>query len=414
MTDDKLEQVERQIKSMQKHIRKQELRQARRKTDAPTSKKKPRHKDWLDDAWEDEFNLDERIMPRGEDERRKQVARLAANKARRTPSGVVSASGVEESTPERAAHTPGLVVEINSGLCRVHLDGDSPPGSKSILCTLRGNLRRNRIAYSQTVAVGDRVLITQDGDGRGVVEEVLPRKNVLARPDPMKGNAVQQIVVANVDQVIIVASWREPYLWPELIDRYLIAAQRNALEALIVVNKVDLVEAGDRDEFEATLQVYENLKWRVVQASTLTGAGLDELRQLLTEKMTVLAGLSGVGKSSLLMAIAPDLDLRVGAVSQQGLFTGQGRHTTTQSSLWHLDADTVVIDTPGIRDFGLTGVERDELASWYPEMNVHLGNCRFSDCVHLDEPDCAVKAAVERGEIAQLRYENYCALYACL
>jgi hypothetical protein len=168
MMDDKLEQVDRQLKSMQKHIRKQELRQARRKTDAPTSKKKPRHKDWLDDDWEDEYNLDERIMPRGEDERRKQVARLASSKAKRTPSGVAPASGVEESTPERAAHIPGLVVEINSGLCRVHLGGDSPPGSKSILCTLRGNLRHKKSAYSQVVAVGDRVLITRDGEGRGV------------------------------------------------------------------------------------------------------------------------------------------------------------------------------------------------------------------------------------------------------
>jgi ribosome biogenesis GTPase len=212
-------------------------------------------------------------------------------------------------------------------------------------------------------------------------------------------------VVANVDRLLIVASWREPYIWPALIDRYLIAAQRNQIEAVICIHKVDLVE--DPVEFNETIQPYQSLGYKFLLSSTVSGVGIDSLRVLLQDSTTVLAGLSGVGKSSILSAIQPDLNLKTGSVSEHGLFTGQGRHTTTQASLWKLANGGMVIDTPGIRSFGIAGIVPNELSNWYPEMNALAGKCRFGNCTHTNEPDCAVKAALKNGSVSELRYKNY-------
>jgi len=143
----------------------------------------------------------------------------------------------------------------------------------------------------------------------------------------------------------------------------------------------------------------------------VTGEGIDELNGLLTSDVTVLAGLSGVGKSSLLVAVQPDLDLKVGQVSEHGLFTGQGRHTTTQSSLWKLENGGIVIDTPGVRTFGVAGIPPTELANWYPELIAFADQCRYRNCTHINEPDCAIQAAVEEGSISQLRYKNYIQIF---
>ena len=242
----------------------------------------------------------------------------------------------------------------------------------------------------------------------GVVERVLPRRNFLARPySPDQGviSDLKQIIVANVDRVLIVASWLEPNVWPALIDRYLIAALRYQIEPVICINKVDLVE--DRVAFDEFLGVYSQLGYRLIQTSVVNGDGIDDLKELLAGSTFVLAGLSGVGKSSLLMAVQPGLDLKTGNVSEHGLYTGQGRHTTTQSRLLKLDCGGVVADTPGVRSFALDGISPGELADWYPEMVGHRHACRFSDCSHIDEPDCGVKQAVANGEISPLRYKNY-------
>ena len=159
--------------------------------------------------------------------------------------------------------------------------------------------------------------------------------------------------------------------------------------------------------FDAIVQPYSALGYRLVLASAVTGEGIDELRTILGESATVLAGLSGVGKSSLLTAIQPDLDLHTRSVAERGLFRGQGRHTTTQASLWKLENGGIVIDTPGIRSFGLAGITQSELAGWYPEMASLSGNCRYADCTHLNEPECLIRAAVEKGQVSQLRYKNY-------
>lgn len=411
--DDKLEQVEKYHKAYKKHVRKQSLRDARRKAGPRAKDKKPRRKDWIPDAWDEwgeiDYQAEERVMPPGAAERRREVEKLASNIKR----GGQSVETVESSgTGSRArsdSGISGLVVEVSSGVCRVDLGNHH---TQPLLCDVRGSLKSHESGFTNVVAVGDWVRIHQESDQRGVVEEVLPRRNVLARPyapDQGKLSTLQQIVVANVDRVLIVASWREPNIWPKLIDRYLITAQRNLLDAVICINKTDLIT--DQVEFQELYQAYSGLGVQILQTSTVSDQGIPELAELLGKGTTVLTGLSGVGKSSLLTAVQPDLDLRIGNVSQRGVFTGQGRHTTTQTNLWRLKSGGVVIDTPGVRNFGLVGVDRAHLAAWYPEMVEHLGACQYTDCQHIHEPGCAVKQALEIGSISAIRYKSYTQIF---
>ncbi|MSP11679.1 MAG: ribosome small subunit-dependent GTPase A [Chloroflexi bacterium] len=356
-----------------------------------------RSKDWLPDNFTDLESLEEidtpvkePVMPRGERERRQSaVAAALADLAKEA--GI---SG-EFSLDAEDLGLQGTVIEVSSGMCRVDLP------DRQLLCGLRSSLTAEDTGYTNVIAVGDRVVISSDGSERGFVEVVLPRKSVLARTD-VHTKHLQQVIVANADQVLIVASWRNPPIWLELIDRYLISAARNNLSPIICINKVDLAE--DKKSCTDALKPYIDHGYRVVFTSAVTNEGVDELRRLMRSQITVLAGVSGVGKSSLLTAVQPDLNLRTASVSE---FSGDGRHTTTQVSLWSLEMGGFAIDTPGIREFGLAGLSRSELAVFYPEM-ANLGQgCRFSDCSHVHEPDCAVKLAVDQGSIAEGRYHSY-------
>jgi len=241
-----------------------------------------------------------------------------------------------------------------------------------------------------------------------MVEAVQPRRSVLARPDPFYTH-LRQVIVANVDQVLIVASWREPAFWPELVDRYLIAAARNGLVPIICVNKVDL--AKDPAEPKAVLHAYCEAGYTVLLTSAQNRLGVDGLRRLLQGRTTALAGLSGVGKSSLLSAVEPGLHLRVGEVSDR---RHEGRHTTTQSSLHRLAGGGFVVDTPGIREFGLSGLRRGDLASCYPEIASLSSECQFEDCRHTREPGCAVRHAIRQGRVSMMRYDSYRKILASL
>jgi ribosome biogenesis GTPase len=212
-------------------------------------------------------------------------------------------------------------------------------------------------------------------------------------------------VASNIDQVLIVASWREPNIWPELIDRYLITSQVNQLKSVLCVNKVDLVE--DKGEFEDTLRAYQNLELAYLETSAKTGKGIKELDSLLSGRTTVLAGLSGVGKSSLLNTIQPSLNVRVTQVGGSKKHRHQGKHTTTQSNLFELDNGGKVIDTPGIREFGVAQLRKVDLAVYYPEFTTPASQCRYRDCSHIHEEECGVKAAVAEGTIHKIRYDNY-------
>jgi ribosome biogenesis GTPase len=353
-----------------------------------------RQRDWMPEGEENWDEMDvaqsERILPRGEQERRKAMWDLALQHLAED-----ERAGEEDAPVQAPAGRRGLVIEVSTGLCRVDLNG------AAILCTVRGALSAAESGFTNLVAVGDEVAVSLSGAGRGVVEEVLPRRSTLTRPDVFSPH-LQQVIVANADQLLAVASWRNPALWPELLDRYLIAAERHNLRPLICLNKVDLAE--DRRECQAALEPYVQLGHRTLLASALTGEGVAELRELLRGKTTILAGLSGVGKSSLLSAVQPGLKLRIAEVSAR---RHEGRHTTVQVNLLKLEMGGQVVDTPGIREFGLSGLRRRDLVRFYPEMAAITG-CRYADCSHIHEPGCVVRLAVRESRLSAVRYESYC------
>jgi len=264
--------VERHLKQLGKHTRKQKLRDARRKAGLKGQTKKPRQKKITPLAWGDlddieamDYEIFEPIMPKGEHERRRTIEKQALQR-----SSILKDREPEDSTEdgpftEKSNFILGLVVEAGSGMCRVDVEGDI------VLCDIRGTVKNKNTGYVNVVAVGDQVLISQNGTDRGVVESIQPRHSVLARPyspDVGKTSHLEQIVVANVEQLLIVASWREPFLWPALIDRYLITAHRNKIEATICINKIDLLK--DKTEFNAIIEAYQSLGYRLILTSTVT------------------------------------------------------------------------------------------------------------------------------------------------
>jgi len=340
---------------------------------------------------------DRRIMPRDERDRRRALEEASAQSidAAIGEAGWLAAA-------QASGHRLGVVLEIAKDLCRVAVDG------RAVLCDIRGTLTAEGTGFTNIVAVGDRVLISLPEADHGWVEQVLQRRSALARPDSFYSH-LKQIIAANMDRLLIVASWREPHIWRELIDEYLIAAARNNLDAIICVNKIDLAE--DVSECRAAVQAYADLGYHLLFTSAKTGLGVDDLRQVLRGKSTVLAGLSGVGKSSLLSVVQPGLKLRTRAVS---VYSGEGRHTTKQVTMLPLREGGYVVDTPGIREMGLHGLYRDELVEYYPEILAASANCRYSDCSHVGEQMCGAKAAVAAGRIAEWRYDNYVKLYGKL
>jgi ribosome biogenesis GTPase len=379
------------------------MRKVRKQIKRNRKPKQVRRKNWMPDGFDDMDELDdlpqsERIMPRGEEERRRVLmAEVLATLEEEDKDAGEKIEPTDELTGQR-----GVVVEVSSSLCRVDL------GGRSLVCGIRGALSAEDTGFTNVLAVGDEVIISENGADRGIVETILPRRSVLARPDVFhdgyrtRDQHQKQIIAANADQLLIVASWRAPHFWPELVDRYLITAERNNLSPIICVNKLDLAE--DRAACQAVLQPYVDLGYQVLFTSALTGEGVSQLREMLRGRTTVLAGLSGVGKSSLLAAIQPGLQLRTAEVSER---SREGQHTTTQVNLLHLEIEGSVIDTPGIREFGLSGLRREELVRFYPEIAAVARDCRFSNCSHTHEPGCAVKTAVEQGLVSATRYHNY-------
>ncbi len=290
---------------------------------------------------------------------------------------------------------------------------DVQHGDILLRCTLRGTLKRRRRSetgrriYADPVAVGDQVIFTQLDTEEGVVEEILPRKTKFSRQYAGKQDDIEQVIVANADQIVIVGSTRMPPLNFRTLDRFLILAEAGDMEAAICLNKMDLVDTVEREEFTTTFTNYEKLGYQVIYTSIHSSESLDAFRHVLKDQFSVIVGASGVGKSSLLNAIQPDLGLRIGEV---GLKTEKGRHTTTLVELFLLEIGGEVADTPGIREVGLWGVDTENLEYYFPEMEPYLGTCKFNDCAHVAEPDCAIQDAVASGEIHTERYRSYVVL----
>jgi len=265
-------------------------------------------------------------------------------------------------------------------------------------CLVRANL--------PNLVCGDRV-IWQLADGKiGVVTSLVPRHSLLARPDN-HGNV--KPVAANIDQMLIVVA-PEPALDEDLINRYLIAAEFTGIAPILVMNKTDLLTPKQQQELSARLMIYEKLGYPIIYTSTRQRDGLQILIQHLTDKTSVFVGQSGVGKSSLIQLLVPDADIRIGELSRA---TGQGKHTTSVTVLYHLAQQGAIIDSPGVRNFGLANANQDTITRGFIEFK-SLQPCKFKDCQHQHEPDCAVKHAVDCGQISQPRYASYLRLIKSL
>ncbi len=310
----------------------------------------------------------------------------------------------------------GLVVRKDRGRYMVQVGDDLVPCSISTLLRKRllypfrnpASLEHysvQRVEDIETVdpiAVGDRVIFVDAGDGSGMIKEVLDRKSRLSRRDPGPV-PLEQVLVANVDQMIAVFAAARPQPKWHLLDRYLVTAEAAGVPARICITKLDLVDAA---EFDAVIEAYQALGYAVTLTSTVDGRGIDEMRGVLQGRISVLLGKSGVGKTSLLNAVEPDLGLRVGAVGTGKI--GKGRHTTTHLELVPISGGGGVVDTPGMRELALWRATRSELGAYFPEFRPYLGRCKFgASCHHESEPGCAIKQAVDNGDISVERYRSY-------
>ncbi len=286
---------------------------------------------------------------------------------------------------------------IGSTQCTVQVDEGQTGAGRHFECTVRRVVRTLSRHARNAVVTGDRVLFLPSENNCGVIERVEPRQGVLARGHQYK----QHILVANVSQVAIVSSASEPALKPALIDRFLVSAAKGNVRAIIVLNKCDLVELAD---LQPIIGQYARLGYTIVPTSVQSGLGIAWLRRLLKQQQTVFTGQSGVGKSSLLNAIQPGLAIKTGDVSR---ITQKGRHTTRFAQLRELDFGGWVVDTPGIRQLELWDVHPGEMEAFFVEFRSFVPQCKFPDCLHIVEDSCAVRAAVERDLISQIRYESY-------
>lgn len=312
----------------------------------------------------------------------------------------------------------GVVFRKTLGHYTVHIDG------REIDCTLSSLLHKQlifptadptslrhavqevrEIDHVDPVAIGDRVRYVDAGDGRGMITEILPRASKFSRPAPVPGQRVfEQVIVSNADLILPVFSAANPAPKWGLLDRYLVSAEAAELPSLIVINKLDL--AWKNPSLNEEIDIYRHIGYPVLLVSAITGEGMEALKHALQGKLSVMVGKSGVGKTSLLNAIQPGLGLRVKAVSSGEV--GKGRHTITHLEMFELDFGGALMDTPGMREFGLWGIAGHELAYLFPEMAEHVGQCKFGlSCHHDREPGCIIRKAVMTGEISPYRYQSY-------
>lgn len=292
----------------------------------------------------------------------------------------------------------GLVIRSQSGFYIV----ETETGDYS--CQMRGRLKKGK-RLGDIIAVGDWVQISVQAGDTGMIEEIEPRQRLLSRMSPTPRGEYQQIIIANPDQAVFVFACTKPDPHLGMLDRLLVVVEKQGIPALVVANKVDLV---DVKQAQALFSHYVPLGYPVIYTSTKSGLGISELNDRLRGRITVFAGPSGAGKSSLLNCVQSGLGQVVRAVSQT---TEKGRHTTVVRQLFHLDEGGYVADTPGLKAMALWDIQPEELDGYFPELRPLVAECQFNDCTHVHEPGCAVQAALARGEIHPDRYASYVRMY---
>lgn len=355
--------------------------------------KPPRPNDWTSqfasgNMQEDQVRSDERVRAKGDLSRRRTI--------------IVDESSAGAATGEMPAVDTGAclfgrVLSVH-GLYSV-VETEAGPQYR---CTVRGLLRTMATDERSLVTTGDRVWFRPADNGEGQIERVEPRHGLLTRAS--RGR--EHVLVANVDQLVIVMALKEPELKPHLIDRYLASAAQGGIAPIVCLNKADLIEPA---AYQPLVGLYSQLCIPVLLTSAVSGLGIDRLRELLEGRQTVFSGQSGVGKSSLLNAVQPELALHVREVSET---TQKGRHTTTSSQLIKLELGGWVVDTPGIRQFALWDIIPEEVEGFFAEFRPFVSLCAFPDCTHTHEERCAVKRAVRRRQISASRYTSYLGLFA--
>ncbi len=274
-------------------------------------------------------------------------------------------------------------------------------------CGIRGIFRLAAKRQSSPVVVGDRVKFAVEKPPYGTIEEVAERRITLSRPD-VENPDIEQVIVANIERLIVVTSVDKPRLKLGAIDRFLLAAERSGMDGCVCINKIDL---GPAEKYRRAMEIYRAAGYPVVACSVLTGDGINDVQSLVQYHVSLFAGHSGVGKSTIINALQPGLKIKTASISTA---TGKGVHTTTAVQLHPLDFGGYIADSPGLREVGLWEIKPTELAGLYPEMRHLLGECRFRNCVHIEEPGCAVKDAVAGGELAPERYEGYVRIFKSL
>ncbi|MDB5229715.1 MAG: rsgA [Chitinophagaceae bacterium] len=279
-------------------------------------------------------------------------------------------------------------------------------GGETFNARIKGIFKIGELHSTNPLAVGDHVEIEFEDDTNGktaVINFIADRKNYIARSSP-KHKMQHHIIASNLDQVILFATLKDPKTSTGFLDRFLVAAEAYHVPPVIVFNKADIYREKEIKLFERINKVYSAIGYRIILSSVKDSTGMDEVKELLIGKTTLLSGHSGVGKSSFINAIFPEINLKTQEVSG---WSGKGLHTTTFAEMFDIPAGGKIIDTPGIREFGVIDIEKPELSHYFPEMRKVLPGCQFNNCLHINEPDCAVKDAVAEGKIAEDRYVSY-------
>ncbi len=274
---------------------------------------------------------------------------------------------------------------------------------------LKGKFKLNGPKTSNPITVGDKVLFSMEDEANQTVliEEISPRQNYIIRKSVHK-TSHGQLLAANVDQAIFIFSYKFPKTSLGFLDRFLVTAEAFRIPVTIVFNKMDLLNEEEKDQIFEWAGLYQELGYGVLFTSIPLNQGISEFKEMFEGKVSLMAGHSGVGKSSLLNIVAPTLHIKTKEISD---FAQKGVHTTTYSTMWELGPDTYLIDSPGINELGVMEIEKEELAHYFPEMRALLGQCKFNNCLHLHEPHCVVQQAVKDGEIASSRYLSYFSIF---